>query len=126
MSIRDDILEKTTKTNKQLKNVYIPDWDKTVYFSPLTMVERAEIRKGAMSPNPGKPGELSLDFETLEVLTVLHKTLDENGGRIFQLSDREFLQKSASAAAITAISNAIHGRYMESAKNVLTGNRISS
>ena len=110
MSLREKIVALTREQNSNRQSLVVPEWRETVFYAPLTIKERALIRKGAMIPDPARPGELILDYEMFDVLTVLHKALDREGNPVFTASDREFLESEAAATAVAAVSRAIHGR----------------
>lgn len=70
-----DILQKMAAVHegRSLHPVAVPEYGFTLYFTPLTVAERARVRKGVAAD----------DDEELWVNTLIHKARDKDGNPVF-------------------------------------------
>lgn len=73
-----DILAKARAHSDRLANqsIHIPEWDETIYFDPISLRDRKQLRAEATR---GK----KTDFELMEVLAVIAKAKREDGTPAF-------------------------------------------
>lgn len=75
---------------QEVAKKYIEEWDMTVYRHPITMSERGTISSRA-------EGDI---METL-VYAIIYKAVDENGEKLFDISDKKALLTKADARIVT-------------------------
>lgn len=77
------LIEKIIQFNNKIEimEVYIEEWNETIYLKPLTIAEQYKITR--LSPNN----------KDLEVNILIEKALDKNCNKLFTLDDKEELRK---------------------------------
>lgn len=92
-----------------VQSLDVPEWQMTVYFSPLTMQEAQRLVKVNDREGPLAAG----------VDTLIMKCLDAQGERLFTIADKPIFMRKADRRVIERIVNAISG---ESDAETIAGN----
>jgi hypothetical protein len=90
MSILDNVKAHFDKLETRL--IEVPEWDTVIYCTPFTMAEKKSLWKFAKGD----------DFEFM-VRTLILKSLDKEGNKVFTISDKVDLMNGASPDVITRV-----------------------
>lgn len=87
----------------ELRSIAVPEWGEAgeplvIHFRPVTVADYAQV--SAIESNPMRFG----------VRMIVHKGLDAQGGRLFNLADALELMETADPAVIMRVSNAMNER----------------
>jgi hypothetical protein len=79
------------------RQLVVPEWETTIYFTPVTIADRNRIYKGSKGEN---------DYETM-VNIIIVKALDQDGKHHFTSADKPKLLQHADSALIARVAAAI-------------------
>lgn len=78
-------------------SIEVPEWNTTIYFTPVSIAERNRIYKGSTGDN---------DYTTLVNILIV-KAQDKDGKPLFTKADTPKLLTKADSAVVTRIAAAI-------------------
>jgi|TARA_R110000822_G_scaffold115401_10_gene247187 hypothetical protein len=81
------------------RSLHVPEWNVTVYSTPVTIGERNRIYKGNKGDN---------DFDTIINILIV-KALDEAGKALFTIADRPALLNKADSSLVAKLAAHIMG-----------------
>lgn len=81
------------------RRIEIPEWQTTIYCTPITISERTAINSGL--------GEN--DTHGALVRTLIYKAKDESGAPLFTIADEPALLQRADSAIIIRVASEIYG-----------------
>ena len=108
---KKDIFEKANKS-LSLRYVNVPEWGGKVFYVPMTMKERREIRKKCstveLDPMTGEQAT-TLDAELFEIWAIIYCCRDPRSPdhRIFDPGDVQFLSEKMAAGPISHVATEI-------------------
>jgi hypothetical protein len=76
-----------------VREIAIPEWDLTIYCTPISVAERTRIYKGQRDDN---------DYETV-VNILLVKAKDKDGKPIFTIADKATLLQKADSGVVIRV-----------------------
>jgi hypothetical protein len=82
------------------KSIDVPEWGCTVYYAPLTVMEKRRIFKPGLRPG---------DDQAVAVDALIEKARDEAGKPMFTLDDRETLLRKVDAKVVERVALALLG-----------------
>lgn len=113
---REDILSRMKKhmAAHGLQDLVVPEWGCTLYWSPITLAEREEIRQRAASHG----------LDDAQAHAIFLKAVDRDGKKVFDLGDKLVLLHQADAGVVSRVATAmtsdrpsLAARVEESEKN---------
>ena len=128
MDLRDQIFGAQDLPKEE---VFVPEWDVTVWVRGLTAAEKDDYHMGALVlAGDGTPviedgkAKLALDrLKDMRIKLVLYTTVDDKGGRIFSDDDAEKLGTKATGAIERLFEVASRlNRFSDSDAEELAGN----
>jgi len=103
MALKEKIREYPGKREK--KSVTVSEFGETIWFTPITVREMQNIKiKSQIRGNDLIP---RIDDAAFSVWTIIEKAQDENGNKLFNETDKPFLEQ-LDFYIVTKISNAMH------------------
>ena len=85
-TILDKIEAHYEKLSQAKQSIEVPEWDTTIYWTPLTARENENIRSLAIGTARRNPGEIGLPAHRIGHLyceAIIRKATDADGDRIF-------------------------------------------
>jgi hypothetical protein len=105
MSIKEKVYEYVAK--KEKKSIFISELGEKIYFTPLTVLEMQVLRIRSEIQTSGNNFIPRIDQGAFSVWTVILKSEDEQGNKIFTDADKPILDQMKNDVIIK-IANAIH------------------
>ena len=96
--IKKELLEKikTHFSSQERMHFYVPEWDQTIYMTPLSITEQEKITIRAKD----SPMQLA-------IYGLILKAEDENGDKLFGLDDKVTLLNNSSFKTVEKIISAL-------------------
>jgi hypothetical protein len=96
---RENILAraKAHMAGHETRSIDIPEWDCTIYWRPVTLNEREEVRRRSINQGMAE-GQVHL---------IVLKALDRDGHKLFDADDKRVLGNLADSGVVSRVANAI-------------------